>query len=94
MAKTRLYVECPNCQMQYLIKDFELAYSNGARIDNVPETREWQKLLCPCRPGDPYKFKMSETQRLRVFSDDQDEQTHFPLKRNTVNSCASVQACG
>jgi hypothetical protein len=66
--------------MQYLVKDFELVYSNGARIEDVAGTREWQRLLCPCRPNEPYKFKLSERQRLRVFADDQSEQTHFPLK--------------
>jgi hypothetical protein len=35
MLKTRLYVECPNCRMQYLMKDFDLKYSNGAYIENV-----------------------------------------------------------
>jgi len=80
MAKTRLYVECPNCQMQYLVKDFELVYSNGAYIEDVAGTREWQRLLCPCRPSEPYKFKLSERQRLRVFADDQSEETHFPLR--------------
>ena len=31
VSKTRLYVECPNCNMQYMLKDFGLTYSNGAR---------------------------------------------------------------
>jgi len=90
MAKTRLYVECPNCQMQCLIKDFDLVYSNGAYIENVAGTREWQRLLCPCRPGEPFKFKLSETQRLRVFSDDQNERTHFSLKKSDANAWASA----
>jgi hypothetical protein len=33
LSKTRLYVECPNCHMQYMVKDFELTCSNGAHIE-------------------------------------------------------------
>jgi predicted Zn finger-like uncharacterized protein len=34
MPRTRLYVECPSCHMQYMVKDFSLTYSNGAYIEN------------------------------------------------------------
>jgi hypothetical protein len=53
MLKTRLYVECPNCRMQYLMKDFDLSYSNGAYIENVAGSPEWQRLICPCQPQTP-----------------------------------------
>ena len=83
MSKTRLYVECPNCHMQYLLKEIALTYSNGAYIENVAGAPEWQRLLCPCRPETPYKFKLSETTRLHLFSNDESERTHFvPLKKN------------
>jgi hypothetical protein len=86
MLKTRLYVECPNCQMQYLMKDFALVYSNGAYIENVAGAPEWQRLLCPCRPQNPHKFKLRETKRLHVFSIDENERTHFlPLKNKPPN---------
>jgi hypothetical protein len=40
-------------------------------------------LLCPCRPETPYKFKLGETTRLHLFSNDESERTHFlPLKKN------------
>jgi hypothetical protein len=77
MPKTRLYIECPNCHMQYLLKEIALTYSNGAYIENVAGAPEWQRLLCPCRPDTPYKFKLSETMRLKVFSADESEHTHF-----------------
>jgi len=64
MPTTRLYFECPNCHMQYLLKKGALYYSNGAYIENVAGAPEWQRLLCPCRPGTPHKFKLSETTRL------------------------------
>ena len=83
MSKTRLYVECPTCHMQYLLKEIALTYSNGAYIENVAGAPEWQRLLCPCRPETPYKFKLSETTRLHLFSNDESEHTHFlPLKKN------------
>jgi hypothetical protein len=68
--------------MQYLMKKGALTYSNGAYIENVAGAPEWQRLLCPCRPGNPYKFKLSETTRLRVFSNDESERTHFLPKKN------------
>src|ERR1700727_2328773 len=81
MPKTHLYVECPNCYMQYLVSGMALCYSNGAYIENVAGAPGWQRLLCPCRPDTPYKFKLSETMRLRVFSASDNEHTHFlPVK--------------
>ncbi len=80
MLKTRLYVECPNCRVQYLMKDFGLAYSNGAYIENVAGSPEWQRLICPCRPREPHKFKLKEKTRLHVFDENDSEQTHFSLK--------------
>jgi hypothetical protein len=80
MLRTRLYVECPNCRMHYLMKDFGLTYSNGAYIENVAGAPEWQRLICPCRPQDPYKFKLKEKTRLHLLSERDSEQTHFSLK--------------
>jgi len=68
--------------MQYLLKKGALYYSNGAYIESVAGAPEWQRLLCPCRPETPHKFKLSETTRLRVFSDDDSERTHFPLTKD------------
>jgi hypothetical protein len=83
MSKTRLYIECPKCHTQYLVSGIALSYSNGAYIENVAGTPEWQRLVCPCSPENPYKFKLSETMRLRVFADEEGESTHLaPLKRN------------
>jgi hypothetical protein len=81
MLKTRLYVECPNCYMQYLMKDRDLTYSNGAFIENVAGAPEMQRLLCPCRPGTPHKFKLREAARLHLFSQDESERTHFLLPK-------------
>jgi hypothetical protein len=89
MVKTRLYVECPHCYMQYLMKDRDLTYSNGAYIENVAGAPEWQRLLCPCRPGTPHKFKLSETTRLHVFSDDEHERTHFSPKKKKASEPGS-----
>ena len=90
MLTTRLYVECPNCRMQYLVKKGALYYSNGAYIENVAGAPEWQRLLCPCRPENPYKFKLSETTRLQVFSSDENERTHFlPTKNKAATSAPS-----
>jgi hypothetical protein len=80
MLKTRLYVECPNRHVQYLMKDFDLTYSNGAYIENVAGSTEWQCLICPCRPPEPYKFKLKEQTRLHVFQESESERTHFSLK--------------
>lgn len=81
MPTTRLYIECPNCHMQYLVNEIALMYSNGACIENVAGMPEWQRLLCPCRPESPYKFKLSETMRLHLFSPDENEHTHFLTKK-------------
>ena len=77
MPTTRLYVECPSCHRHYLMKKGALKYSNGAYIENVAGAPEWQRLLCPCKPDTPHKFKLSETMRLHVFSDDESERTQF-----------------
>jgi hypothetical protein len=86
MSTTRLYVECPGCHTQYLVKDGPLKYSTGAYIENVAGSPEWQRLLCPCRPGDPYKFKLSERKRLKLFAEDESERTHFfvPTKKQST----------
>jgi hypothetical protein len=91
MEKTRLYIECPNCHMQYLMKDWGLTYSNGAYIENVAGAPELQRLLCPCRPGNPHKFKLRETTRLHLFSEDESERTHFmqTKKKSTIWSPAT-----
>jgi hypothetical protein len=81
MAKTRLYVECPNCHTQYLVNEIAHTYSNGAHIENVAGAPEWERLICPCRPETPYKFKLSETMRLQVFASDENERTHFAPTR-------------
>jgi hypothetical protein len=82
MSTTRLYVECPSCQRHYLIKKGALTYSNGAYIENVAGAPEWQRLLCPCQPDSPHKFKLSETMRLHVFANDENERTQF-VKANS-----------
>jgi hypothetical protein len=60
MPTTRLFIECPNCHTQYLIKDQTLRYSNGAHIQNVADAPEWQQFICPCRSDTPYRFKMAD----------------------------------
>jgi hypothetical protein len=76
--------------MQYLLKKGALYYSNGAYIENVAGAPEWQRLLCPCRPGAPRKLKLSETTRLHVFSDDEHERTHFsPTKKKKASEQGS-----
>jgi hypothetical protein len=55
------------------MKKGALTYSNEAYIENVAGAPEWQRLLCPCRPENPHKFKLSETVRLHVFSNDESE---------------------
>jgi hypothetical protein len=79
MRKTCLYVECPNCHMQYLLKDFALTYSNGAYIEDVPGDPEWQRLICPCGRHQPHKFKLKEKARLHVLAENESERTHFSL---------------
>jgi hypothetical protein len=80
IMRTRLYVECPKCHMQYLLKDFGLTYSNGAYIENVAGPDEWQRLICPCQPYEPHKFKLKEKARLHVSQENEAEQTHFSLR--------------
>jgi hypothetical protein len=77
MSTTRPYVECLNCQRHYFIKKGGLTYSNGVCIENVAGAPEWQRLLCPCRLDRPHKFKLSETVRLHVIADDENERTQF-----------------
>ena len=80
MPTTRLYVDCPNCHAQYLLKG-PRAYSNGAYIEKVAGAPEWQRLICPCRPREPYKFNLSEKKRLQVISEDDSERTHLWMKK-------------
>jgi hypothetical protein len=86
MEKTRLYIECPNCNMQYLMKDRALTYSNGAYIENIAGAPELQRLLCPCRPRNQHKFKLRETTRIHLFPEEESERTHFlpPKKKPSV----------
>jgi hypothetical protein len=65
--------------MQYMVKDFSLTYSNGAYIENAKEAPEWQELICPCRPGERYTFKLKEKARLHVFAESESERTHYSL---------------
>jgi len=65
--------------MQYMVKEFDLTYSNGARIENVVDSDEWQHLICPCQPKQPFKFKLRERARIRTCLPDETEQTHFSL---------------
>ena len=92
MPRTRLYVECPSCRMQYMVKDFSLTYSNGAYIENVAGSPEWQRLICPCQPRNPYKFKLKEKARVHVFNDPESEQTHFSLKATKPAASLAAQA--
>ena len=92
MPRTRLYVECPRCRMQYLVKDFSLTYSNGAYIENVAGSPEWQRLICPCQPREPYKFKLKERVRVHVFNEPESEQTHFSLKATKPTTLVTAQA--
>jgi hypothetical protein len=94
MLTTRLYFECPNCHMQYLVKKGALYYSNGAYIEKVAGSPEWQRLICPCRPGEPYKFKLSETTRLQVFSADENERTHFSPAKTKPPASATGKVPG
>jgi hypothetical protein len=73
--------------MQYLMKDFGLVYSNGAYIENVAGSPEWQRLICPCQPRSPYRFKLEERTRLHVFEESDPEETHFSL--NAVSATPS-----
>jgi len=92
MSKTRLYIECPNCHTQYLLKDFKLTYGNGAYLENVSDSIEWQRLFCPCRPQDPYQFKVRERARIHVFPENEAERTHFSLTPRKWTTANSVEA--
>ncbi len=61
--------ECPSCRMQYLVKEFSLPYSNGAYIEDVAGSPEWQRLFGPCQPRNPYKFKLKEKARVHVLDE-------------------------
>jgi hypothetical protein len=50
------------------------------------------KGCCPCQPGDSYKFKLSETTRLQVFSNDESERTHFVREKNRAPTSGSSKA--
>jgi len=80
--------------MQYLIKDFGLTYSNGAYIEDVAGLPEWQRLICPCQPHEPYKFKLREKTRLHLFGENESEKTHFSLKPVTRSTASiAVEQC-
>ena len=68
------------------MKQGALTYSNGAYIENVAGAPEWQRLLCPCQPGNPHKFKLSETVRLHIFANDENERTQFVKVKKKVPS--------
>jgi hypothetical protein len=73
-------------------EDRRLTYSNGAYIENVAGAPEWQRLICPCRPELPYKFKLNEMTRLQVVSDDESERTHFlSKKKKGLNTCRPLE---
>ncbi len=92
MPRTHLYVECPSCRMQYMVKEFSLTYSNGAYIENVAGSPEWQRLFCPCQLRNPYKFKMKEKARVHVFDESESEKTHFSLKAMKAATPVSAHA--
>ena len=89
MSKTRLYVECPSCLMQYMVKDFTLAYSNGAYIENTADP-EWQRLVCPCRPKEAFRFKLRERARIHVLPENEAERTHFSLTPRKYGKTSAV----
>lgn len=91
MSKTRLYIECPNCHTQYILRDLKLTYSNGAYIENVPDSTERQLLVCPCGPKDPYEFKVRERARIHVFAENEAERTHFSLTARNWTTVSSVK---
>jgi len=68
-----------------MVKEFGLTYSNGARIEDVDESAEWQLLFCPCQPRQPYKFRLREKARLYVLPENEAEQTHFSLPARKWN---------
>jgi hypothetical protein len=77
MSPTRLFIECPNCHQKYSLKEGLSNYGNGASIEKVAGAPEFRRLLCPCRPNQPYKFKLSEKTRVLVVSDEDSERTRF-----------------
>ena len=62
-----------------MVKDFGLTYGNGAHIEDTNDSAEFQRLVCPCNPREPYKFKLRERARIHVFSESDPERTHFSL---------------
>ena len=77
MSTTRLFIECPNCHQKYLVKYGVFRYGNGAYIEKVAGAPEFRRLLCPCRPNAPYKFKLAEKLRVLLVSDEDSERTRF-----------------
>jgi hypothetical protein len=60
-------------------------HSNGAYVENVAGAPEWQRLLCPCRPNKPYKFRLTEKTRVQLVSHDDSQLTHF-LPRKPIST--------
>jgi len=81
MSTTRLFVECPNCHQKYLVKYGLFRYGNGAYIEKVAGAPEFRRLLCPCRPNQPYKFNLTEKTRVLLVSDEDSERTRFLPKK-------------
>ena len=61
------------------MKDGPLKYGNGAYIEKVAGTVEMHRLLCPCTPHEPYKFKLSERVRVQVVSDEDSDRTRLSV---------------
>jgi hypothetical protein len=77
MSPTRLFIECPNCHQKYLVKYGLFKYGNGAYIEKVAGAPEFRRLLCPCRPNQPYNFQLAEKTRVHLVSDEDSERTRF-----------------
>ena len=64
VLRTRLHVECPNCQMQHLMKDFGLTYSMGL-IENAagsPSGNDYMSLP----PSEPLLIQERENTASRI----------------------------
>jgi len=81
MSTTRLFIECPNCHEKYVVRYGLFRYGNGAYIEKVAGAPEFRRLLCPCRPNQPYKFQLAEKTRVLLVSDDDSERTRFLSKK-------------
>jgi hypothetical protein len=77
MSTTRLFIECPNCHQKYSVKEGLSRYSNGAYIEKVAGGADMGRLLCPCRPDEPFKFRLAEKTRVLLVSDEDSERTRF-----------------